>query len=238
MVLWSMGGGKGTCKIEDCGKPVDNRGWCRGHYRRWQRYGDPLGRPPKPTAQERFWAKVNKNGPIPSYAPHLGPCWLWLAGTGDGYGKFWLDGHALAHRVAYEWLAGPIPEGLHLDHLCRVTTCMNPAHLEPVTVRVNSLRGVGFCAQNVAKAHCPAGHEYNEANTYVDPDGGRQCKACHRARWQEASRLAGIVAHTARTHCPEGHEYDEANTYVYKGHRHCRICKRERQRTRRAVAAA
>lgn len=94
----------------------------------------PLARPPL----ERFWPKVRKE-PSPS------GCWIWTGAIrrGDGYGEF----HArqgmsrLAHRVAYEPLVGPVPDGLQIDHLCRVRRCVNRAHLEPVTHAENVRRG-------------------------------------------------------------------------------------------------
>ena len=74
---------------------------------------------PRPM-EERFWEKVDKNGPIPEKRPELGPCWLWLASISDnGYGKFSVR-HGLivyAHRLAYELLVGPIPPGKELDQL-------------------------------------------------------------------------------------------------------------------------
>lgn len=87
--------------------------------------------------------KVDKDGPVPDYRPDLGPCWLWTGATNsDGYGHLWVDGRwPPAHRVAYEQLIGAIPDLLVLDHLCRVTQCVNPSHLEPVTNQVNILRG-------------------------------------------------------------------------------------------------
>jgi hypothetical protein len=85
------------------------------------------------------------------------------------------------HRVAYELLVGPIPEGLELDHLCRNTRCVNPEHLEPVTGRENLMRAVSsWAAKNAAKTHCPQGHPYDEENTKVKRDGGRACRACGR----------------------------------------------------------
>lgn len=70
-------------------------------------------------------------------------CWLWLGEINrNGYGRVWVSGKRLmAHRHLYERLVGPIPEGLVLDHLCRNRSCCNPAHMDPVTVRVNTLRG-------------------------------------------------------------------------------------------------
>ena len=75
--------------------------------------------------EERFFAKVDKTG----------GCWLWTAGKNrGGYGVFRLDGRTcLAHRVAYSWANGQIPDGLDLDHTCHVPACVNPAHLRPVT---------------------------------------------------------------------------------------------------------
>lgn len=72
------------------------------------------------------------------------PCWVWqLSTAGKGYGFKWHEGRkTYAHRVYYEKHRGPIPEGLYIDHLCRVHACVNPDHLEPVTVAVNAARGL------------------------------------------------------------------------------------------------
>ncbi len=86
---------------------------------------------------ERFRAKIEL-----VWTRH-GQCWMWDGwNSGDGYGKVWFDGRAqMAHRVVYELLVGPIPDGLKLDHVCRNRGCCNPAHVEPVTTMVNTLRG-------------------------------------------------------------------------------------------------
>jgi len=124
---------------------------------------------------ERFWSKVDKSG----------DCWLWTAGLNSaGYGKFGpRHGTAVAaHRFAYELVKGRIPEGLYLDHLCRVHNCVNPAHLEAVTPRINVLRGDTIASRSAAKTHCPKGHPYDLLNTYYEPKGARRCRECLRAK--------------------------------------------------------
>jgi hypothetical protein len=134
------------------------------------------------TTPQRFWAKVDKDGPIPEYAPHLGPCWLWTRCLVRGHGQFTSDGHkGYAHRWAYEQEHGPIPPHLECDHLCRIRSCVRSSHIELVTNRVNVLRGVGLTAQNRRKTQCVHGHPFDEANTRHRPDGGRpgrECRAC------------------------------------------------------------
>lgn len=139
-----------TCSFPGCDKPHKARGWCQTHYRFWRLYGDPGKRlriRNTGTPEERWWARVNKNGPIPEHRPDLGPCWLWTGQVGwQGYGKFSNEhGKSIhAHNWGYRRFVGPIPEGLVPDHLCRVTSCVKvlpdehgPAHLEPVTQLVN-----------------------------------------------------------------------------------------------------
>ncbi|MFI1562215.1 HNH endonuclease [Streptomyces sp. NPDC020490] len=127
---------KPTCAISGCEQGVIARGWCHRHYKRWQTHGDPSYVPPVRDWRPRFWARVDKTAP--------GGCWVWTGSVeSKGYGAPTINGAKRpAHRVAYEDLVGPIPEGLHLDHLCRVRRCVNPEHLEPVTSRENALRGI------------------------------------------------------------------------------------------------
>lgn len=114
--------------------------------------------------RERFWW----------YADRSGECWMWTASTTRGYGQYHVDGHPCkAHRYAWEMQHGPIPEGLTIDHLCRVKLCVNPAHMELVTLGENVRRA------NAAITHCPAGHEYTPENTYVYKKG-RTCRTCRR----------------------------------------------------------
>lgn len=121
-------------------------------------------------------------------------CWLWQRAINDkGYGVatigVWPDrAWRGAHRVVYEELVGPIPDGLQLDHLCRVRHCVNPDHLEPVTIEENILRGVGFAALNARKTECPHGHPYTPENTSFSAKGYRHCRTCGRLRDRERYR--------------------------------------------------
>ena len=120
-------------------------------------------------------------------------CWLWTASCfRDGYAQFKFQGrNRLAHVLAYELHRGPVPEGLELDHTCRVRHCVNPWHLEPVTHQENVLRGNGLAAQNARKTECPAGHLYDEANTLVC--GRRRfCRACAATKADRKRRAAGV----------------------------------------------
>jgi len=109
-------------------------------------------------------------------------CVLWTGGTqGAGYGVISVDGRQhLVHRVAFEIFEGSIPDGLELDHVkalgCTHRNCASLAHLEPVTSPENTRRG-----GNAAKTHCPQGHPYDAANTYIRPRGDRTCRICQRA---------------------------------------------------------
>jgi hypothetical protein len=117
-------------------------------------------------------------------------CWAWTGALtqrrprgGWGYAIADIGGKTTqVHRAMYEHHRGPIPDGLTLDHLCRVRRCVNPAHLEPVTGQENTLRGVGPTAENAVKTHCPKGHSYEGLNLYIDKSGRRHCRECRRAR--------------------------------------------------------
>ena len=132
---------------------------------------------------ERFWRKVNTDGPIPIHRPELGKCWQWEAGkTKRGYGLFYLDGTMrYAHRISYEMHIGNIPKNLELDHLCRFHGCLNPNHLEVVTHAENVRRGsagVVNAEKQLGRTHCRNGHEYSDDNLRYMGNGYRQCKTC------------------------------------------------------------
>ena len=110
-------------------------------------------------------------------------CWLWTSHIQwQGYGRVWWNGKSrAAHRVVYQLLFGPITDET-LDHLCRVRSCVNPAHLEPVSHAVNAGRG-----KPIHQTHCKRGHEFNTTNTY-HKNNKRQCRVC-RAMWDRSKRL-------------------------------------------------
>jgi hypothetical protein len=130
--------------------------------------------------ETRFWSKVDKSG----------ECWIWTASTAGqyGYGYFHISGggqqrvRTYAHRWSYEFVNGPIPDGLHIDHLCRNHRCVNPAHLEAVSNSENQARtaGIKHGPYNVG-THCRHGHERTPENTRINSRGARICLPCGRA---------------------------------------------------------
>lgn len=122
-------------------------------------------------------------------------CWE-ASGSQDGRGYPQIsDGGRprKTHIVLWEALHGPVPDGLELDHLCRNPRCLRPDHLEPVTHLENVRRGDGG-KHSSAKTHCPRGHEYTLANTYVNPKGSRVCRACrpyHEERYKRRRASRG-----------------------------------------------
>ncbi|WP_030487307.1 HNH endonuclease signature motif containing protein [Micromonospora chokoriensis] len=146
-----------------------------------------------PLRLRAFIAQVDTTGGIDA-------CWPWRGHHNDeGYGVFGKSG-AGAHRVAYELMVRPIPEGLNIDHrchnadtacpggvTCRHRLCVNPAHLEAVTQRDNVLRSPHTMPHhNAAKTHCPQNHPYSPENTYsretAKGRARRECKTCRRER--------------------------------------------------------
>lgn len=122
----------------------------------------------------KFWRRVDKSaGPF--------GCWLWSGATNHGgYGHTaQIGGSTLAHRVAWFLTNGPLPP-LSLDHLCRNTRCVNPAHLDPVPQSVNRAR---VKVRVRLRDHCKHGHPFDDANTlrYLrDGSPRRACRTCNR----------------------------------------------------------
>lgn len=109
-------------------------------------------------------------------------CWQWVGAINKkGYG-LWRG--TLAHRAIYIRALGPLPVGKQLDHLCRNRGCVNQHHLEVVTSRENTLRGVGITAQRSRATHCKNGHPFTEANIYPKPSRNgfphRECRTCRK----------------------------------------------------------
>ena len=128
---------------------------------------------------ERFWARVKKTD----------TCWLWQGETGDGYGRIAENGRKrLAHHVSLALAGRTIPDGLEIDHLCRVRSCVRPDHLEAVTHRENNLRGDN---RKRSQTHCLRGHSLSGANVYTTPGTTkRACRACRLFRERRRTRNA------------------------------------------------
>jgi hypothetical protein len=135
--------------------------------------------PGKWLAGRKHWVNSAARA-LKRYVTKTDNCWIWNGPIDKGgYGRTGVDGKDRAsHRLIYEHFKGSIPEGLQIDHLCRNRRCVNPDHLEPVTLQENLRRGFGPAALNRRKVVCMRGHALSGENLYVNPRGQRQCKAC------------------------------------------------------------
>lgn len=121
----------------------------------------------------RFWNNVEKTD----------SCWNWKGYKDFGYGRFTIyNTKLMAHRFSYEMKNGMIDPELCLDHLCRNKKCVNPDHLEAVTIGENVRRGISTAATNFNKITCIRNHLLSGDNLYITKDGRRQCRACGRIR--------------------------------------------------------
>lgn len=176
-----------TCSIDGCDQKILARRLCPKHYGVARRQGT-LDQHPGETPETlderdaRFWSQVDKTA----------NCWLWTGTvSGAGYGYF---SQKRVHRMAWEMLRGPIPDGLVIDHICRVRLCLNPDHLRVITQIENCLAGVSPMAINARATHCVNGHEFTEENTKRSVEKGRErraCRECHRQRNREYEKRRG-----------------------------------------------
>lgn len=239
------------CLIEGCERWSAARGLCGRHSYRLDRHGDPAWEPVRVQWLGRFWANVDKGGPVSVLRPDLGQCWLW---TGDlserGYGLSPSNVARGAHRFGWILLRGEVPAGLELDHLCRVHNCVNPDHLEPVTHAENMRRAAPFYVPPPRLPACPRGHAYTDDNLIRRSGtraGQHECLTCSRDRSRvrhcaTCRALPGqpplICIHghwpsRPEGECINGHPYDAENTGSNGGRRRCRRCHRDREAARR-----
>lgn len=156
---------------------------------------DSTGSQSSPRLVERFNSKVRITSTCHEWTGYCDP---------NGYGRFRTQGVVTyAHRFAYELHNGPVPDGLHVDHLCRNRKCVNPAHLQAVTVRENVMRPnsnaaparrargevvtstKGISRPRPLQATCRQGHPMCGENLYVRPSGKRVCRECMRHHRRE-----------------------------------------------------
>lgn len=176
-----------TCSVSGCGRPVRAGGWCKRHYKNFTATGDPVSLIDKPLdvrLRQVGWT-ITPAG-----------CWEWNGKRNAyNYGTFnakrlgYED--ARAHRVVYEWLAGPIPDGLILRHTCDNPPCVNPAHLIPGTYADNtrdSMERGRFYAQKLT--YCRKGlHDLSLPGARIKR-GCAECRQAGRRREKERNRQA------------------------------------------------
>ena len=169
---------KARCSVMGCDEPVRCKELCRVHYERMRRWGTPWRTHRSWDAHpgERLLARLD--------FPETG-CWIWQGSkTKYGYALVVVDKKNMyGHRLSYELFRGPIPKGYVIDHLCRVTSCVNPDHLEAVTNSENALRAAPYNTTRTKRPSrwCRNKHVRTPENTKVTADGHR-CLICLEAK--------------------------------------------------------
>lgn len=193
---------RATCSVDGCPSVVKSLSYCNRHYQQIRNSGAVQPDDPRDPF-ERFWDRVDRSDPD--------GCWLWTGSTTKGYGYVRINGAShRVHRLAWVLTYGAIHPDREIDHRCHDSSCRlgdqcphrrccNPAHLKSVTHVENmaaersSLGSISGARQR-AKLTCVRGHAYDEANTYVTPDGHRHCRACNRdkAAARRAARRTSV----------------------------------------------
>lgn len=174
-----------ACRVPACARKAAARGYCQVH---WQEAIDHgvIVRRVHPSAAERVWMRFDRD---------VNGCWLWNGSVQpNGYGTIARAGHGngreYAHRFVYTLLVGPIPDGMCIDHLCRIKRCVNPAHLEVVSYSENILRGL----HSELKTHCANGHPRTPENLVRNGRrGSTRCKICNNERGRASRRAAAKI---------------------------------------------
>lgn len=184
----------------------------------------------------RFWAKVDKNGPVPEHCPELGPCWVWTAGTDRmGYGRVGIGPRTdhrkfFTHRLSLALAGTNPPDDFVVRHHCDNPPCVNPNHLALGTKQDNNRdmaeRGRHWSRQ---RTHCGNGHDLRLPGATSGDDRAGRCVQCARDRavnWEIRNGKRAAIPRGLRTHCDNGHELTPENTYDNHGSRGCLTCKR------------
>lgn len=197
-----------NCEYEGCSHPARKRGLCGTHYERFRRSDQFESIRITNDPARRFW----------NYVDDSGECWLWTGGKATGYGRvYWNGKQDGAHRVAYELLIGPIPDDAELDHLCRNSPCVNPAHLEPVTHTGNMERAPGWTGN---RTHCPKGHKRTR---------GQPCRECNREACADRAEKDRVTRRSPRQCSICGTSFETTDSRRMLCSKQCQLENRKRR---------